>query len=138
MALPYKLAVVGVPTLEITAYPFRDQPLPVWALAQAGRGRILAACYAQEDDQWQLVTEPYLTNLENLGQQIKNSVICTGEINQSEAKILQHVSSHRVKIVSPAARLRRSGYLAEIAARRLEANEQDDPDALVPLYVSSL
>jgi hypothetical protein len=40
--------------------------------------------------------------------------------------------------VPVAARVRRAGYLAEIAAQRLEASHQDDPDALVPIYVSSI
>ena len=34
MALPHKLPVVGVPTLEATAYPLRMTGLPVWAIAQ--------------------------------------------------------------------------------------------------------
>lgn len=138
LALPYKLPVIGVPTLEIAAYPLRDQPLPVWAVAQAGRGRILAACYGQQEERWQLLIEPYLTSFEALGRAIEAPVICTGEIDHQAAKTLQQHSNPKARIASPAARLRRSGYLAEIAARRLASNEQDDPDALVPIYVSSL
>jgi tRNA threonylcarbamoyladenosine biosynthesis protein TsaB len=136
MALPHKLAVVGVPTLEIVAYPFREGKLPVWAIAQAGRGRILTACYAQEEQQWQLLTEPYLTTFEALAKQIKTPALCTGEIDQEATKILQRNSRQKAQVVSPAIRLRRTGYLAEIAAARLAANDQDDPDALVPIYTS--
>jgi tRNA threonylcarbamoyladenosine biosynthesis protein TsaB len=137
MALPHKLPVVGVPTLEIMAYPLRTSTLPVWAIAQAGRGRILAACFGQVEGQWQLVEEPRLTNFEALAQQIEQAVLCTGEIDQEAAKILQQESRRNAKMVSPAARLRRASYLAEIAAARLEANDQDDPDTLVPIYLSS-
>jgi tRNA threonylcarbamoyladenosine biosynthesis protein TsaB len=137
MALPHKLPVIGVPTLEIVAYPLRADGLPVWAIAQAGRGRILAACYAQVDDQWQLLDEPYLTNFETLAQQIDQAALCTGEINQEAAQILRRGSGRKAKVVSPATRLRRASYLAEIAAARLEANYQDDPDALAPIYLSS-
>jgi tRNA threonylcarbamoyladenosine biosynthesis protein TsaB len=138
MALPHKLPVVGVPTLEIVAYPFRDNKLPVWAIAQAGRGRILVACYARKNHHWQLITEPYLTNFEALAQKIKKPVLCIGEIDREATKILQRHSHQKASVVSPAARIRRAGYLAEIAAARLEAGAQDDPDALVPIYTSSL
>ncbi|MCB0195854.1 MAG: tRNA (adenosine(37)-N6)-threonylcarbamoyltransferase complex dimerization subunit type 1 TsaB [Anaerolineae bacterium] len=137
IALPHKLAVVGVPTLEITAYPLKDRQKPVWAIAQAGRGRILAARFGLRKNKWQQLIEPYLTTIEELAPKITVPTLCTGEINQDAAKNLQQQSNHKALIVSPAERLRRPGYLAEIARQRLEAHSQDDPDALVPIYVSS-
>jgi tRNA threonylcarbamoyladenosine biosynthesis protein TsaB len=134
IALPHKLAVVGVPTLEAAAYPFRDQPLPVWVIAQAGRGRILAACYGREEDRWQPLVNPAVTTIEALVRQIGQPALCTGEIDAQAARTLRQ----KAQVASPAARLRRAGYLAELAAQRLEANEQDDPDALVPIYISSV
>ena len=137
LALPHKLPVVGVPTLEVTAYPFRDIKLPVWALAQAGRGRILAACYDRKDDGWQAIAEAHVTTIETLAEKIEHFALCVGEIDQAAAKELQRHSHHKAQVVSPATRLRRPGYLAEIAATRLKASDQDDPDALVPIYASS-
>lgn len=138
MALPHKLPVIGVPTLEFVAYPLKDRKLPVWAIAKAGRGRILAACYGIKENEWQLLTEPYLTTVESLAQHIDSPALCIGEIDRNAADFLQKNTHHPADIVSPAARTRRAGYLAEIAAARLAANEQDDPDALVPIYTSSL
>jgi tRNA threonylcarbamoyladenosine biosynthesis protein TsaB len=138
MALPHKLPVIGIPTLEITAYPFRKQPLPVWAIAQAGRSRILAACYSHKDDELQQLAEPFITTVEALAQRIEQPALCAGEIDAQAAKILRQSSNAKAQIVSPADRLRRPGYLAELAVRRLEDNAQDDPDALVPLYVTTL
>lgn len=138
LALPHKLPVIGIPTLEFVAYPLKDRKLPVWAIARAGRGRILAACYGTKDQDWQLISEPYLTTIESLAQQIDVPALCIGEINREAADFLQKNTHQLAQIVSPAARTRRAGYLAEIAAARLAANVQDDPDALVPLYTSSL
>lgn len=135
LALPHKLPVIGVPTLEIVAYPFREQTLPVWSIAQAGRGRILAAYYSLKKKEWQLQVEPHLTTFEALVEQITQPALCVGEIEAEAAKLLQQ--NPKITMVSPAARLRRAGYLAEIAMARLEAGAQDDPDALVPLYVSA-
>jgi tRNA threonylcarbamoyladenosine biosynthesis protein TsaB len=137
MALPYKLPVVGVSTLELTTYPLRDNLQPVWGVVQAGRGRIIAARYGQVDGVWQLQVEPYLTDVETLAKQITQPAHCTGEIDQAMAQTLQRGSDHKLTIVSPAQRLRRAGYLAEIAAMRLDAGDQDDPDALLPIYISS-
>jgi tRNA threonylcarbamoyladenosine biosynthesis protein TsaB len=138
MALPHRLPVVGVPTLDITAYPFQGHSLPVWAIATAGRGRILAACYDHLDEVWQVITEPYLTTFEDLAPTIEAPTLCTGEIDEAAAQILQRQSGQKAQVVPVAARVRRAGYLAEIAAQRLEASHQDDPDALVPIYVSSI
>jgi tRNA threonylcarbamoyladenosine biosynthesis protein TsaB len=137
LALPHKLPVVGVPTLEITAYPFRAIDLPVWAIAQAGRGRILAARFGRLDDKWQALTKPHLTTCEALGQAITHPVLFTGEIDQEAGATLKRLSHQKAQVARPAERLRRSGYLAEIAATRLEAGAQDDPDALAPIYISS-
>ncbi len=138
LALPHKLPLIGVPTLEVVAYPWRNRGLPVWTIIQAGRGRILAACYARADNQWQLHSEPYLTNFEALAPQISQPALCVGEIDQAGAETLRRGSDQKARVVSPADRLRRAGYLAEIAAARLAAGEWDDPDTLEPTYPSPL
>lgn len=138
MALPHKLPVIGVPTLDIAAYPFRERGLPVWAMAQAGRGRILAACYADLEKQWQVVDGPHLTNFETLAPQINQAALCTGEIDEQGGQILASGSGQKAQVVSPAARLRRAAYLAEIALARLETKSFDDPDTLAPIYPSPL
>ena len=137
LALPYKLPVIGIPTLEITAYPLRHCGLPVWSIAEAGRGRIVATCYRRNEEDWLATMTPYVTNFSDLAKQIDTQALCVGEIDEESAKILQRGSGQKAKIVSAAARLRRAGYLAEIAAGRLEASDQDDPDALIPIYTSS-
>ncbi|MBN1220548.1 MAG: tRNA (adenosine(37)-N6)-threonylcarbamoyltransferase complex dimerization subunit type 1 TsaB [Anaerolineae bacterium] len=137
MALPHKLPVVGVPTLEIVAYPFRSSSLPVWAIAQAGRGRILAACFGRVDGDWQVLDEPGLTSFADLARKIDTPALCVGEIDQEATQILRRNSQHKARVVSPAARVRRASYLAEIAAVRLEAGVRDDPDTLAPIYLSS-
>lgn len=137
LALPHKLPVIGVSTLEIAAYPLQSQSLPIWVILQAGRGRIIVACYGQGEENWQFLIEPHLTTVETLAGQINQPALCTGEIDAQAAQILQRSSDHKALIASPSTRLRRAGYLAEIAAQRLEAGDQDDPDALAPIYLPS-
>jgi len=105
-------------------------------VAQAGRGRILAACYGLDDGQWHVLTAPSLTNFDELAQKINRPALCAGEIDAEAAQILRRGAGQKARIVSPASRLRRAAYLAEIVAGRLEAGWQDDPDALSPIYIS--
>ncbi len=121
---------MGIPTLEIVSVPFRDSPLPVWAVAQAGRGRILAGCYTQRKKDWVAIVEPHLTSFADLAQEITKPALCTGEIEAEAAALLEQNSKARV--ISAAGRARRAGYLAELAALRLETNPEADPDALEP------
>lgn len=138
MALPHQLPLVGVPTLETVAYPLRTHELPVWAIVQAGRGRILAACYQQSEDGWGAVSDIRLTDFHVLASQIKKPALCAGEINAEAAQTLRRVSRDKAVVLSPAARLRRAGYLAELAAARLAEGDRADPDRLSPIYASSL
>ncbi|HEX9925185.1 MAG TPA: tRNA (adenosine(37)-N6)-threonylcarbamoyltransferase complex dimerization subunit type 1 TsaB [Anaerolineae bacterium] len=138
LALPHKLPLIGIPTLDITAYPWRDSGVKVWAIAQAGRGRILAACYDRLDGQWQPLAEPRLTNFEDLAARIEDRVLCTGEIDERGAELLSEGAGQKARVVSPAARLRRAGYLAELAAGHLAAGQLDDPDTLAPIYPAPL
>jgi tRNA threonylcarbamoyladenosine biosynthesis protein TsaB len=138
LALPHEIPLVGVPTLEVTAYPGRDRGLPVWAIAQAGRGRILTACFNWGDDQWQMLDDPQLTSFQSLAGQIKEPALCLGEIDEKGEKILTRRSHGKARVASPAVRLRRAGYLAEIAAHRLEAGYQADAATLEPIYPSQL
>lgn len=137
LALPHKLPVIGIPTLDIVAYPFRNEGRPVWAIAEAGRGRILAARYSEVDSQWQATIEPYITTFEELSQRLDTGAICSGEINQEAAMILDAQAHQQIQLASPANRLRRAGYLAEIAAHRYQNRDYQDAQTLVPIYASS-
>lgn len=136
LALPYRVPTVGVPTLDIAAYPFRERGLPVWAVAQAGRNRIIVACYALVDEVWQVITEPEITNFEQFAAKIRKKALCTGEIDHANVVMLAQKTRNRAIIVPPIERIRRPGYLAEIAAQRVESNQTDDD--LAPIYLSSL
>ena len=135
MALAKRLPLIGVPTLDIASQPYVESKLPVWTVGQAGRGRIFAACYGKRKDSWQVVVEPYITNLGDLSKRITRVSLVTGELDQEGIFLLQR--NGKVRIASAAERVRRAAYLAELAFDRLEAGELDDPDALIPIYLTT-
>jgi hypothetical protein len=79
-----------------------------------------------------------LTSFEDLAARIEDRVLCTGEIDERGAQTLSEGSGQKARVVSPAARLRRAGYLAELAAARLAAGQLDDPHTLAPIYPGPL
>lgn len=136
LALPYNLSVIGVPTLDIAAYPHRDQDLPVVAVAQAGRRRILVAYYDRIDTVWRQVIPPALTSVPQLAQSMTKPVLVTGELDAKAATYLTKEAKDSLKVASPLYRVRRPGALAELGAIKLANAEQDDLDSLVPIYLN--
>lgn len=136
LALPYNLSVIGVPTLNIAAYPHRDQDLPVVAVAQAGRKRILVAHYGWVDAVWRQTIPPALTTVPQLAQSLTTPVLVTGELDAKAAAYLAKETKGSLKVVSPLYRVRRPGALAELGAIKLANAEPDDLDGLVPMYLN--
>lgn len=135
LALPYNLPVVGVPTLDIAAYPHQSQNLPVIAVAQAGRRRILAAHYGWVDQTWRQTSPPVLTTVPELAQNLSGPALVTGELQAQHAVYLQKAGKGAIKVVSPLHRARRPGALAELGAMKLANAEPDDLDGLTPIYL---
>jgi tRNA threonylcarbamoyladenosine biosynthesis protein TsaB len=135
LAMALKLPLVGIPTLDVVAQPHMTQSLPIWAVLQAGRGRICAGHYTFVKGRWRRRGEIQLTTLEELCRQITEPVLFCGELdNDATAQIRQHLTLE-VSVVTPAASLRRAAFLAELGWERLERGDSDDPATLSPIYL---
>lgn len=137
LALPCRLPVVGIATLDAVAYPFQGCEEPVWAVIQAGRGRLGVACYRQVDGVWTQILPPTLTTPSGLIQMVSAPAVVVGEISEDDAIALREALGSGVTVPLPSARLRRAGYLAELAAARLERQEWDDVNTLAPIYLQT-
>lgn len=135
LALPYRLPLVGIPTLDVVAYPFQSAGQPVWAIIQAGRGRIGIACYECAEDEWIQKTSPALTTWEGLCELAIEPALFTGEIDEQGADLLRERLGQAATFPTPAMRTRRPACLAELAARRLARNDVDDVATLAPIYL---
>jgi tRNA threonylcarbamoyladenosine biosynthesis protein TsaB len=135
LALPYRLPLIGIPTLDATAYPFRDAGQPVWAVIAAGRGRIGVACYDWLESEWRQSVPPTLTNFEGLCDLAPGPALFAGEIPKRGADLLHERLGKAATIPTMALRLRRPAYLAELAFARLAHNDVDEPATLAPIYL---
>ncbi len=128
------LPLVGVPTLDVLAYPHGGQGLPVRAVIVAGRGRYVSARYVPLDGALRQASIYANTTLDGLAALIDEPTLVCGEL-PFEHLDLWRLMAPQARIASPAQGARRAGFLAEIAWARLRAGEHDDPATLEPIYV---
>ncbi len=133
LALARGLPLVGIPTLDVAAAAQGRDRRPLVAVLQAGRGRICTATYRWRRG-WQRREGPTLTTWEQLAAGLQNPTLFCGEVYERGTEVLGRANGLAV-ILPPAARLRRAGFLAELAWERIRRGETDAPDTLTPLYL---
>lgn len=129
------LPIVGVPTLDVVAYPHRMQPLPVCAVVEAGRGRICWGFYAWREGRWLSASSYRLGEVSALCEEISQPTWIVGELETEAVGLLRARLGSLAVVASPALALRRPGCLAEIGWERLARGDQDDPATLEPIYL---
>lgn len=127
IALALDLPLVGVGTLEALIYQHSGQGLPVVPLIRLGRER-----FATSDP---TSGAPQNTTLTTVATEVGVPTLFCGDIDAEVRAALTQQLGGRARFPSPAAALRRAGYLAELAWRRLQAGDTDDLAALEPIYL---
>ncbi len=121
------IPLVGVTTLDILASAQSEFDGSLIAVVQAGRGRVAAAAYEWRNGRWRMRSEPISTDWEMLLMHIDGPALITGEIDADARERLTYAvgMGMPVTIASGASRLRRAGFLAEEALRRLNAEPEN-------------
>ena len=128
------LPIIGISTLEAEAYQHAETGLPICPIFNAGREEVATATYQKKSGQWQQLTAEHLTTLEFLCSQIMTKTVFCGEYVLTIADELKKRLEQKAIVLSPAAGLRRAGFLAELGLKRFEAGDFDNPTTLQPLY----
>jgi tRNA threonylcarbamoyladenosine biosynthesis protein TsaB len=134
LSLAAHLPVLGIPSLDVLA---EAQPVKVERLAallRAGRGRLAVGWYEAISGSWQPTGQVELLTLEVLSQKLNQPTQVCGELTAEERRSLGR-KRRNVVLASPASSLRRPSFLAELAWRRWEAGQVDDPATLAPFYL---
>ncbi len=134
LALANKTPLIGVPTLDIVAASIGPEDIPLRAILQAGRGRVCTGTYRWHDGEWHAETQPIITTWEKLIADLDTLTLFVGEIDPAGAKLLRRRRS-KTCLLTPAAGLRRAGYLAELGWERFKRKKTDEPAALSPIYL---
>ena len=134
MALAQHIPLVGIPTLDVVAAAQPVQDIPLAAVLQAGRGRLAVRWYRAEARAWQPQGNFEVLDAPTLAERIQQPTRVCGELTEEERQILGR-KRKLVVLPSPAHSLRRAGFLAELAWRRWQAGQVDDPVTLAPIYL---
>ena len=135
LALAHQMPFIGVPTLDIVAAAVPPAEGTLVVVAEAGRTRITGARYQWQGKKgWQADDSPVNETWEGMLRRVEPPVTFAGELSERALRMIRAAGKGH-NVVSPASRVRRPGYLAEIAWRRLRRGETDDPAALTPLYL---
>jgi tRNA threonylcarbamoyladenosine biosynthesis protein TsaB len=147
MGLPQPPAVVGIPTLAVTAAPWHEAAASVrpaaqiCAFIQAGRGRYNWAWFGAQDAHWRPGREDHaagdVTELATAlaAEQVADGgpVWLVGEMDQALGEAVAPIV--HVTALDAVSGLRRAGNLAHLGARLLAAGTADDLAVLQPLYL---
>ena len=122
--------LLGVGTLDLEAWPYRESGLPVCALLDAGRGEVAAATFAAG----QRIRPDRIGPPAELLADIAELTLFCGEGLPPHAELLRQRLGNRAVIAGsvPAARLY---ALAALGQRRLEDGDVDDVATLQPYYL---
>jgi tRNA threonylcarbamoyladenosine biosynthesis protein TsaB len=134
MALAQHIPLIGIPTLDILAAAQPVQAIPLAAVLQAGRGRLAVGWYRAQAGTWQPQGNLEVLDAPTLAERIQQPTLVCGELTEEERQILGR-KRKSVVLPSPARSLRRAGFLAELAWRRWQAGQTDDPISLAPIYL---
>ena len=135
IALATGKPLVGIATLDAVGYACAPDGWRTIAIVEVGRGRFGSATYLRQEGQWQRLDAYEVVSRQELLHRMQGPTFFCGEISADLRLYLQEQLGSSAYIASPAATLRRAGYLAELGWQRLQRGESDNITALSPLYL---
>lgn len=134
LALAHAIPLLGFQTLDVLVSAQPPDPRPLYAIFAAGRRRIGFSMYRWHRDSWQVESEVALAFWAEFCQQITESALVVGEIDEKGFAQLAKLGD-MIEMPSPARHLRRAGFLADMAWERLRTGEKVALSDINPLYV---
>jgi tRNA threonylcarbamoyladenosine biosynthesis protein TsaB len=136
LAFAAGVPIVGVSTVEASAYPHRGVGLPVCALIESGRG-IVGWARFQQDVAWRRRTPDRVTTLEAmLSARGRHTLFCGEGVAQHADAIREAVGAKAHLVIEPAPLSRIAG-VAELGALRLGVGDADRVASIAPRYLRS-
>lgn len=127
--------LAGVSTLDVLAYPHASSKLRTCPILPAGRGVHYAAFYQERNRRWERRSPFIVGSLADLCRQIGTHTLFVGEIDAEAESTLRDLLGSKAIFATPAAQMRRAGYLAELGWEALASGPQTTLGGLEPIYV---
>jgi tRNA threonylcarbamoyladenosine biosynthesis protein TsaB len=134
LAFALGIPLIGVGRLEVEAYAHSSHPHPglLCPLHLAGRREVAWALYKGPVSEWQEVSPPRLSPIDDLPRLAPPDVLFCGEDIE---RLVPELAQRGIEPARMAPALRRPSHLASLGWRRLAAGLSDDPRSLTPLYL---
>jgi len=133
LAFGLGIPIASISTLSAAAYQHAATWLPICAILPAGRSEIAWAIYQDIDGKWLNSLPETISGPGEVYSYVTEPTVFAGEPSD---ELLHEI---RLKLagraVIPSSPKSRVCALAELGARRLDANEQDDVATLQPMYL---
>jgi tRNA threonylcarbamoyladenosine biosynthesis protein TsaB len=137
MAQALNIPLVAVPSLDIIAAGTPGEAFPLVVVMQAGRGRLVVGWYTWRESRWQPDGDMQLMTWDELLPSITQPSVINGELDERGLNAI-HASAKPFYVVPVGYRLRRAGFLAQVAYDRLDHLDGaavPDPVAVMPIYI---
>jgi tRNA threonylcarbamoyladenosine biosynthesis protein TsaB len=135
LSLANQLQLIGVPTLDILASALPRSEGTLVIVAEAGRSWICTTNYIWSVGKgWESTEDPTIETWEQLLTRIEGPATIAGEVTPAGKRLIRNVKK-QLRVATPAATIRRAGYLAEIGWNRLRRGWTDNPEELKPIYL---
>ena len=137
MALAAGIPIIGIGSLDLEAYPFRDAGVNVCALLEAGRGEVSSSLFSPAARLSRLredrITGPdvLLDEICALGE--RSTLFCGDGLGPWTELVKLRLAERAILCQAPASG--RAESLAALAFDRLGRGETDDLDSLQPTYL---
>jgi tRNA threonylcarbamoyladenosine biosynthesis protein TsaB len=135
MAQALGIPVVGIDTLELTAYQQRHFGGLIRPILGAGRAQVATAGFRSFRGKWVRVEDDHLSTMEEIIASASRRTLYCGEIPDAAAAQLGLALGASAVLAGDVFSWRRAGFLAELAGQRLKAGHADPVDALAPVYL---
>lgn len=134
MALVLDIPLIPMMTLDIlaAATPYVDGQLAI--VLSAGRGRVMRGYYTWQSSQWQLRSPMDVLAWPALLAEIEQPTWLNGDIPATiEADLAQ--TKRPVTVFPPVLRLRRAGFLAQLAVQKYQSGDIQNAALVTPFYL---
>jgi tRNA threonylcarbamoyladenosine biosynthesis protein TsaB len=131
------IPIIAVPTLDVVAAAQPRFEGTLIAVAQAGRGRVVAGSYDWRDDGWQTRSDVQIIAWDALFALVTTPTLISGEVDRDGMAALARATADArpIHLASPAIAVRRAGFLAQLAWDRWRSGRVDDPTGGAPFYL---
>lgn len=134
LAFSLNIPVVALSTLEVEAYPFAYNGLPIHPLHNVGREEIATALYSPAGG-WKCLEEEHLSTIEKLIRSTHTKTVFCGEIPPAAVDAIKSALDGLAIVPEFEERLRRPSFLVRLGWQRFQAGYYDDLATLQPVYL---